>query len=80
MTALPPQPGDVIWVPNYWWHETCGMDAFSAGIGGITYRGCCEDIASSVHPNVDCKQDVGESGGYGIVDIPFCKTHYCGTL
>ena len=32
------QPGEVIWVPNYWWHETCGLDEYSAGIGGITYQ------------------------------------------
>lgn len=30
------KPGDVIWVPNYWWHETCGLDPYSIGLGGIT--------------------------------------------
>lgn len=29
--------GDTLWVPDFWWHETCGLDACSAGIGGITY-------------------------------------------
>jgi len=70
--------GEVMWVPNYWWHETCGLDEFSAGIGGITYKGCCEDIKSSVPPDVKCKRY--DEGGYGIRDIPHCKEHECGTL
>jgi len=72
------QPGDVIWVPNYWWHETCGIDGFSAGIGGITYKGCCHDLDDSVPPNPDCKS--GDDGGYAIRDIPHCKDNKCGTL
>jgi len=68
------QPGEVIWVPNYWWHETCGMDDFSAGVGGITYKGCCKDMEQ---PARDCKRD---RGGYAIHDIPHCQQHACGTL
>jgi hypothetical protein len=73
--------GEVIWVPSYWWHETCGMDAFSAGIGGITYKGCCADLIESNPEGHDCKQAKFERGfSYGIDDIPHCKEHHCGTL
>lgn len=34
--------GDILWFPNFWYHETCGHDAFSAGIGGVTFRECCQ--------------------------------------
>ena len=37
--------GDVIWVPDYWWHETCGLEAFSIGLGALTYDGCCPEKA-----------------------------------
>ena len=73
------EPGEVIWVPNYWWHETCGLDPFSAGIGGITYKGCCADLDSSVAPDVDCTS-FSEGTSYGVRDIPHCREHTCGTL
>jgi len=72
------EAGDVMWIPNYWWHETCGIDDFSAGIGGITYKGCCADMDNSVPPDANCKR--GDSGGYAIRDIPYCHKHACGTL
>lgn len=28
--------GDVIWVPDYWWHETCGLEDYSIGLGALT--------------------------------------------
>ena len=43
-------PGDIMWVPDQWWHETCGLDNWTIGIGGVTYEGaenfdpvCSED-------------------------------------
>ena len=68
------QPGEVIWVPDFWWHETCGLDEFSAGLGGITYRGCCEDIEATLPPHVDCTDGTwGLGTTYGIKDIPHCQ-------
>ena len=32
--------GDIVWVPMFWWHETCGLDVYSVGIGGVSYPGC----------------------------------------
>ena len=32
------QEGEVIWSPGFWWHETCGLDEYSVGIGGVTYK------------------------------------------
>lgn len=75
------QPGEVIWVPNYWWHETCSLDRFSAGIGGITYKGCCDDLDRNTPPSTDCKrQSDGHSKMYSVHDIPYCKSEFCGTL
>ena len=68
----------VIWVPNYWWHETCGLDPFSAGIGGITHKGCCADLDSSVAPDVTARRSA--STLHGVRDIPHCREHTCGTL
>jgi hypothetical protein len=74
--------GDVIWVPNYWWHETCGIEDFSAGIGGITYKGCCDDLERAVPVDVDCTTAREQGDSYGISDIPFCQTEpgRCGSL
>jgi len=60
--------GDIIWVPDFWWHETCGLDGFSAGIGGITYEGA--DNPGTQQRT--CAQEVGE---YAISDIPYCKSN-----
>lgn len=71
------QEGEVIWVPDFWWHETCGLDGFSIGIGGITYSGCCEDR------EFDGRGGCDEFGkGYKIDDIMSCRAGdlTCGTL
>merc|ERR1712107_125355 len=36
------EEGTIMWVPAGWWHETCGLDAYSVGIGGTTYDGADE--------------------------------------
>ncbi|KAL1520158.1 hypothetical protein AB1Y20_023628 [Prymnesium parvum] len=69
------QEGEVLWLPSFWWHETCGLDDFSIGLGGITYKGCCDDIVFE-----EC---TGESGSsYKISDIAACNSsaRKCGTL
>ena len=37
------EPGDVVWVPDYWWHETCGLDKWNIGVGGVTYPGSAHE-------------------------------------
>ena len=73
------QPGDVIWVPNDWWHETCGLDEYSIGIGGVTYKGCCNDLHGQGAGPGGCAAR-GEPNGYGIDDIPYCQENHCESL
>ena len=61
--------GDMIWVPDFWWHETCGMDSYSVGIGGITYEGVSA-------PSAPCRAP----DEYRVDDIPYCKTTKCPSL
>ena len=61
--------GDMIWVPDFWWHETCGMDAYSVGIGGITYEGVSA-------PSAPCRA----ADEYRVDELPYCKTNKCPTL
>jgi len=72
--------GDIFWVPDFWWHETCGLDPFSIGIGGITYSGCCEDQRR--FGSTDCTTSQHEKGrSYAIKDIATCSADLpCGTL
>jgi len=73
------QEGEVIWVPSWWWHETCGLEPFSIGIGGITYAGCCEDRLGD--GNFGCKPHQPGAQNYAINDIPACSEgRKCGTL
>lgn len=59
----------MIWVPDFWWHETCGMDSYSVGIGGITYEGVSA-------PSAPCRAP----DEYRVDDIPYCKTTKCPSL
>ncbi len=77
--------GEIIWVPNYWWHETCGLDDYSVGVGGITYKGCCDDMRRHYPKGESARcteNDDGAGVPYGLVDIPFCveKPEKCPTL
>ena len=38
-------PGELMWVPDYWWHETCNVGEFASGMGAVTYDGC-ENVSS----------------------------------
>jgi len=60
--------GEVLWLPHGWWHETCGLEGFSVGIGGITYKGATD----SAGPR-PCVND----GEYKIGDIPYCQSNHC---
>jgi len=84
------QEGDVIWVPSYWWHETCGLEDFSIGLGALTYDGCCPEQSEQERRRDTARSCNGErertapfkSESYRITDIPACLTGEikCGTL
>jgi len=61
--------GDLLWVPDWWWHETCGLDNFSVGIGGITYENADKDTRTR-----PCAVSEGE---YRSQDIKYCQEHGC---
>jgi len=69
--------GDLLWLPMWWWHETCGVDAVSFGVGGITFPDCCR--ADQVH---DCMNDPNEVVGhsYRVVDIEYCRENHCSNI
>jgi len=70
------QEGEVVWLPNGWWHETCGLEGYSIGIGGITYHG-----AHSIGPEgEETSGPCDEDDEYAIRDIPYCETHLCPSL
>ena len=31
------QPGDIMWTPSWWWHETCALEEYSIGLGAVTW-------------------------------------------
>lgn len=73
------QDGEMIFVPNDWWHETCGLDDFSIGIGGITYPNCCGDQLKAMYKNrkLEPCEGLGPPGtqeSYAIDDIDYCAT------
>jgi hypothetical protein len=75
------EEGDIIWVPNFWWHETCGLERWSIGIGGLSYDTCCPE--EMLHREEDCRPGRHQPGAsYSIRDIPSCASgeRYCGTL
>jgi hypothetical protein len=67
------QEGDILWVPDFWWHETCGLDSYSVGIGGITYEG-----AGAVPSGR--RMCSAERGEYRVADVPYCQDHSCPSL
>ena len=76
--------GDIIWLPHMWWHETCGLDGYSIGIGGLTVEGCCEEAAAREEEAKYASgwPRCGEPGGYRIAEIEACAANElrCGTL
>ena len=69
--------GDVIWIPNYWWHETCNLQEHSIGMGALTYENCC-DIQTPEHKCVQPSHEPGIS--FNVDDIEWCKMNECPTL
>ena len=79
--------GEVIWTPSYWWHETCGLDDYSVGLGGVTYTGVhratpetCDKATKDVYytPGQENKDAPHAEYGYGsrpygVKDIAYCQ-------
>ena len=61
--------GDILWLPNYWWHETCGIEDYSVGMGALTYEGC--EAPPGAHPP-KCQPNGNEKKVYSVQDIEFC--------
>ena len=64
--------GDILWLPNYWWHETCGIENYSVGIGALTYEGC--EISPETSSS-KCLPNEREKKVYSVLDIAFCTAH-----
>jgi hypothetical protein len=43
------QPGDIMWTPSWWWHETCALEEYSIGLGAVTW-----DESSEGRIDQDC--------------------------
>jgi hypothetical protein len=56
------QLGDIIWTPGQWWHETCSLDGFSVGFGGLV-----EDEANQGRHPSTCAPPL-----YQVKDVAFC--------
>jgi len=85
------QPGDIIWLPGGWWHETCNLDPFSAGVGGVTYKEVEEKPKQRDRGKCNLGKDPelnkllrhrsgGDSPEYSTEDVPYCKQHHCPLL
>lgn len=70
--------GDIFWLPDFWWHETCGLSDFSVGIGGVVnnYENAYEKDSDAdlreISPPM-CIETEYEKKLYSIYDIPFCN-------
>lgn len=62
--------GEILWLPMYWWHETCGVEDFSVGVGGLTYDGCCHEKQMGM--DYGCRSDSKEGVVYTVHDIKQC--------
>ena len=63
--------GTVMWVPDGWYHETCGLDYFSVGLGGTTFEGPDEYVEGLTGPEgTECSSRFDE---YQLKDIPYCE-------
>lgn len=68
--------GDLLWLPSWWWHETCGVDAFSFGLGGITFPNCCHEDDRAY----DCRGSTEEGHSYSVLDIEYCRENHCSNI
>ena len=67
------KPGEILWLPSWWWHETCGLQTYNIGFGGITFK----DSNYVKHDINHCKPDKFETHRYTTSSIPACKEIKC---
>lgn len=79
--------GDVLWVPGGWSHETCSLDAYSVGLGGITFEGAdlthqstSEWPCSSGAAAFESQLNVRTPHQYRLDEVPYCQNHECPSL
>ena len=69
--------GEILWLPNFWWHETCSVGDFTMGVGGLTTDDCCPEEIQ--YETFDCMhRDEGIS--FSLNDITSCTSGTCDTL
>lgn len=69
-------PGQVLWLPDFWWHETCGLDEFSMGVGAVIADAshmANQMRFNEVMPTEPCVEHNAIGHGYRIQDIPSCR-------
>ena len=68
------QENEILYLPDYWWHETCGLGDFAAGIGGLVNFDNHRSRARRGNFAGTCK---GENEGtlYTLADIPYCAQY-----
>ena len=64
--------GDVMYIPEGWWHETCSLDPFSVGVGALL-----EDSDSTLPRghNRTCP-----TSSYRTQELSFCQNHECAEM
>ena len=83
--------GETMWVPAQWWHETCSLDDFTVGVGGLihdsnatdlpTMRGALDDgWRATDRPPCGDEEKGGRITEYDVDDIPHCQRKGCSTL
>ena len=60
-----------MWVPSGWMHETCGVEDFSVGLGGITFEGA--DVVEAGQKPACLHDRFGME--YALDEVPYCRKH-----
>jgi len=75
------QEGDILWVPAGWLHETCALDSYSVGLGGISFEGADRPQGAPEHACATIKLPTGKTHReYRLTVVPYCKAHPCPSL
>ena len=84
------EEGDTMWVPAQWWHETCNLDEYTVGVGGLVYmhngsaskgRGAPTDgWHVDGRPRCGDEQVGGRATEYDVDELPHCQAYGCSTL
>ena len=60
--------GDIVWVPNFWWHETCSLDDYTVGFGGLTDR----NVIRRGNCVGGTRSGPGGERTYSVADLQYC--------